>query len=553
MPNYTSNYKLTKPLANELYNIDIQNNNMDTVDTNLKKTSDVANEANSRSKTNESNLEALKTFQEDPFEETGKVVQVDLFQDAPLNVISHIEPVQEGSGDPSPDNIRPITGHAEDVLTRCGKNLCLPQWTVGEIDANTGQNSSVATYVRTGYVKVKPGNIYALSRDITTGYVKIRGYAADKSYIGYGDVILTLISGGSTANTGNPMREGDASCVIQLKDNVHYLRFVDTSTSDIEAQSLQLELGSTATAYEPYNGETFTADFGQTVYGGTYDWNTGMLTIDHNVYILDGTEEVVREARENSHRWLIKMPNPIKSANSEEGICSHFVYDYNPIGNNEVDNMVTVYENSGNVYLRYDALTTEEEMKAFLAGQLSAGTPVQIDYKVANPITIQLTPHELSALAGCNTLYSNCGDTTVSGRKDIIWLTHNLVENVNNIVNVIYPVGSIYMSVNPTSPTTLFGGTWEQIKDTFLLSAGDTYAPGSTGGEAEHTLTVSEMPSHSHNIRTQGTETEQNAITYTSQKSRLAGYGTLIQNSGGGQPHNNMPPYLTVYMWKRIA
>ena len=126
MANYTSNYKLTKPTPNELYNIDIQNNNMDNVDTNLKKTLDVANEANSRSKANESNLEALKTFQEDPFEETGKVVQVDLFQDAPLNVVTHIEPVQAGSGDPSPDNVRPISGRTNAKLTRCGKNLLPP-------------------------------------------------------------------------------------------------------------------------------------------------------------------------------------------------------------------------------------------------------------------------------------------------------------------------------------------------------------------------------------------------------------------------------------------
>ena len=61
-----------------------------------------------------------------------------------------------------------------------------------------------------------------------------------------------------------------------------------------------------------------------------------------------------------------------------------------------------------------------------------------------------------------------------------------------------YPVGSIYMSVNSTSPASLFGGTWEQLKDRFLLGAGDTYTNGSTGGESTHTLTVDEMPSHTH-------------------------------------------------------
>ena len=125
--------------------------------------------------------------------------------------------------------------------------------------------------------------------------------------------------------------------------------------------------------------------------------------------------------------------------------------------------------------------------------------------------------------------------------------------NTENIFDLIYPVGSIYMSVNAVNPTTLFGGTWVQIEDTFLLAAGSIYAAGSTGGEATHTLTVAEIPSHSHHVRTQGSETAQNALTYTSQKNRLAGSGTLVQNTGGGQPHNNMPPYLAVHVWQRTA
>ena len=71
-------------------------------------------------------------------------------------------------------------------------------------------------------------------------------------------------------------------------------------------------------------------------------------------------------------------------------------------------------------------------------------------------------------------------------------------KSIQNLNNKIYPVGSIYISVNSTSPASLFGGTWEQLKDRFLLSAGNTYTAGSTGGEANHTLTVDEMPSHSH-------------------------------------------------------
>ena len=73
-----------------------------------------------------------------------------------------------------------------------------------------------------------------------------------------------------------------------------------------------------------------------------------------------------------------------------------------------------------------------------------------------------------------------------------------------------YPVGSIYLSVNNTNPSELFGGTWERIKDKFLLASGDTYSNGSTGGSATHTLTTNEMPSHKHTYRhyqSNGTQT----------------------------------------------
>lgn len=123
--------------------------------------------------------------------------------------------------------------------------------------------------------------------------------------------------------------------------------------------------------------------------------------------------------------------------------------------------------------------------------------------------------------------------------------------------DLIYPVGSIYMSVNSTNPSTLFGGTWEQIKDKFLLSCGDTYSNGSTGGEAEHTLTIDEMPSHNHTSN--GTWILHDAGTWASRASTNQGtYDTPFASSamtwssnGGDKPHNNMPPYLAVYVWKR--
>lgn len=130
----------------------------------------------------------------------------------------------------------------------------------------------------------------------------------------------------------------------------------------------------------------------------------------------------------------------------------------------------------------------------------------------------------------------------------------------------IYPVGSIYVSVSSTSPAKLFGGTWSQIQDRFLLAAGSSYSAGSTGGEVEHKLTTSEMPSHSHN-KSNGTAVALNGASGEVARSQVASgedvyaftapeidnlsYGGNTATAGEGTAHNNMPPYLAVYVWKR--
>ena len=131
------------------------------------------------------------------------------------------------------------------------------------------------------------------------------------------------------------------------------------------------------------------------------------------------------------------------------------------------------------------------------------------------------------------------------------------------IVDLIYPVGSIYISTSATNPAVLFGGTWSQIKDAFLLSAGDTYTAGDTGGTETVTLTEDEIPAHGHYMGAGAWSG--NAAPLTSNASNaLFGpydYGTnhtgaknsKTQNAGGGQAHNNMPPYLVVYVWQRTA
>lgn len=146
------------------------------------------------------------------------------------------------------------------------------------------------------------------------------------------------------------------------------------------------------------------------------------------------------------------------------------------------------------------------------------------------------------------------------------------IAGTNFVLDNVYPIGSIYMNVNSTNPGTLFGGTWEQIQGKFLLGMSSSYPAGSQGGEASHTLTTAEMPSHGHNpanesgyygfITNSKKAFEVGDMGVQSGSGRYYPYSTatfdisrnsLTGTTGGGKSHNNMPPYLSIYIWKRTA
>lgn len=118
-----------------------------------------------------------------------------------------------------------------------------------------------------------------------------------------------------------------------------------------------------------------------------------------------------------------------------------------------------------------------------------------------------------------------------------------------------YPVGSYYWSSNSTSPALIFGGTWEQVKDKFVLAAGDTYTVDATGGEATHTLTTDEIPSHYHFSGLWQTVDRYSGGGTLDAAGAFSGYGNTVNtgSTGGGQAHNNMPPYIVAYCWHRVA
>lgn len=130
------------------------------------------------------------------------------------------------------------------------------------------------------------------------------------------------------------------------------------------------------------------------------------------------------------------------------------------------------------------------------------------------------------------------------------------------LVDLIYPVGAYYRSSDPTSPEELFGGTWEEIHGRFLFAADDAHPAGSTGGEESHILTEAEIAPHKHAMA-YGPESSASGTGFpygiaagsATNSAGGRGYASNLGtfSAGGGQPHNNMPPYLATYTWHRIA
>lgn len=135
----------------------------------------------------------------------------------------------------------------------------------------------------------------------------------------------------------------------------------------------------------------------------------------------------------------------------------------------------------------------------------------------------------------------------------------NALIDAAGIVDLVYPVGAIYISANSVDPGTLFSGTtWEQITDAFLLAGGGDYTIGATGGEAEHEITIAEMPSHTHGWKGRQASSLSSGSTPValfgsdSADDQIA-LGRGPQAAGGSEPMSLMPPYLAVNIWKRTA
>jgi len=131
------------------------------------------------------------------------------------------------------------------------------------------------------------------------------------------------------------------------------------------------------------------------------------------------------------------------------------------------------------------------------------------------------------------------------------------VRDIHGIANLIYPVGSIYMSVNPTDPAILFGGLWEKIEDRFLLAASSTYPVETTGGDTEHQHT---SPGGFNTANNYLGMSFRHGYEQTSVNGSYAAADVTVKEGSGNHKWklpktdtvSNMPPYMAVYMWRRL-
>lgn len=353
-----------------------------------------------------------------PFTVSGSVVQCYPVANYPLGVKVAWEPHQEGEGDPSPDNIRPITGMDEVQVTRAGKNL-IPI-TADETQTTNGVTWTVSDGVIHAQGTASPTSRYVAATNI---FLPKGTYAVNPAE----NIFYELV-------TGNTVVVQTKTSFTLESDFIGKLHFyvLKGTTADTDIYP-QIELGSTPTAYEPYQpGTTATLTLPETIYGGTVDAVTGEGSEEVHGVQFNGTEAWIQTTASSTglsyfeYRFpdstdlLPSSATSIALARQSQKI-SHFKIG-NPYSEN-VDDAGWVYNTASAeaaiARIRASRFENVEEWKSYLAAQYAAGTPVTIAYKLATPQPIQATGGQsIPALPGTNTVYTDADTVTVSGLSD---------------------------------------------------------------------------------------------------------------------------------------
>ncbi len=327
-----------------------------------------------------------------PIEETGNPVQCYPLEGYPLTVTASWEPVQEGSGDPSPDNIRPITGRSSVQIQACGENL----FDIGKCE-------------------LWASSAYGLSISIDGDTVKLAGTATKTGT----KLEFRFLKTTQKMGAWSILPFVEKGSVVALRFNTSEKSIIvgvsltSGTTYDI-AFKVMCYLGSTApTEYTPYTGTTKTLTLPETIYGGSVD-NNGNGAKEWELLTFEGTENWITH---NSGNYFQLEGVPTAST-LHEGECSHYMYKYNY---NILPKCLFVHGKSLfiNKQLK-EEFSTLDEFKSYLAAQYAAGTPVQIAYKLAEPTTFTATGGgELTGLDGLNNILTDADSVQVEGREDI--------------------------------------------------------------------------------------------------------------------------------------
>ena len=370
-----------------------------------------------------------------PFEVSGPIVTCNPVAGYPLHVVSQIVPMQEGEGDPSPENVRPITGLDSVLVTRCRKNL-MPY-----------NKPSPSTYMKNGitFTWNDDGSIHAIGTAVGRADSNIMRFDDFSMPPGKYRMINPNKSGVSPqivvkkANTGADFWYNADNITIENGDVPQYF-YVSISDGTVVDATIYafLSYGSdipTDNDYAPYTGTTATLTMPETVYGGTVDAVTGVGSEEWSAPIsLTGEEpwdmpSSVTAGYKN-YRFTNFFPYVVDGI-----VSSHFLGQANtnyfspPYGDRATSN-----PNSYQLIVQVsESLAPDlDSWKSYLAAQASAGTPVQVAYKLATPTSFQATGNQaFPALPGTNTIYTDTGDTTVSGLADPISIINKLAERID--------------------------------------------------------------------------------------------------------------------------
>lgn len=320
---------------------------------------------------------------------------------------------QSGSGDPSPSNVRPISGWDSVNVTRCGKNL----FSLSMIE------DSDFTLINGYYRSTKP--VLKAGTYIWTGIDFSSSTSGLLVRFNDGSKILELVTRSAVVPTYERTFSNDA----YIEFNYTKSGFLSTLNSFVG----QLELGTTATAtpYEPYQGNTYPISLPQTVYGGVLDVVSGKLVIDTGYIEFDGSsDETIYWNGNNALVILITRDGFKTDASTQNNVytVNNMFADKSWAGRLSVDGTVGLYFGQPWIFLKYSQITDEATARTFLTSH-----PLQVAYKLQTPTEIQVTPTEVKTLLGSNNIWSESGTVEVEYRADSTLAYNELLSLIANL------------------------------------------------------------------------------------------------------------------------